>query len=86
MAGASWVAGTHRSGWHCFARHAQKNMQIPPTANPLTWDARQLSFSLVQPLYRGAWLETEWERNRERPDTGGRVRNDLFFVDLFTGF
>lgn len=74
------------TGWKLYARYGAKEMDTPITNNPLTWDARQLTLSLVQPLTPGVWLQYEAEFNQEDTHTGGKVRNDLFFAELFTGF
>jgi len=43
--------------------------------------------SIVQPLRRGLWLQYEYEINDEKPPAGvGKVQNNLFFVELFSGF
>ncbi len=72
-------------GWKMFARYGRQDMDTPITNNPLTWDTRQLSISLVQPLNKGLWLQYEWERNSENSGNGN-VKNDIFFVELFSGF
>lgn len=82
------VAGLEQpSGWKYFARYSKKNMGIAPTANPLSWDTSQISLSMVQPLRKGLWIQYEYEINRESPPAGTDSRsNNLFFVELFTGF
>lgn len=75
-----------KNGWKLFVRYAQHNMDMPMTANPLTWDTRQTSLSLVQPLAKSVWIQYEYEINAERTLTGAKVQNDLFFVELFSGF
>jgi hypothetical protein len=73
--------------WRFYARYSQQNMDIVPTTNPLTWDTRQISLSAVQPLRKGLWLQYEYERNLENPVASvAKVKNDLFFIELFTGF
>jgi hypothetical protein len=75
-----------KNGWKLFVRYAQHNMDMPMTTNPLTWDVRQTSLSLVQPLAKSVWIQYEYEINAERTLTGAKVQNDLFFVELFSGF
>ncbi|MGC8835139.1 MAG: hypothetical protein ACP5R4_13920 [Armatimonadota bacterium] len=71
-------------GWKFFARYAQQNMGAAANpANPLSKDIRQLSLSAVQPLRKGLWMQYELELNTEKP---GKVRNNIFFVELFSGF
>lgn len=56
-------------------------------ANPITWDIQQLTVGFVQPIRKGVWVEIDYERNMERPQGGAsRVKNDLLFLELFTGF
>ena len=75
------------NGWKYFVRYSQQNMDTPATANPLTWDQRQTSLSVVQPLNKGLWLQYEYEINDEEPLAGiSKVKNNLFFVELFSGF
>lgn len=75
------------TGWKFFGRYAEKNIDVAPTTNPRTWDVEQIQLSAVQPLGKGLWLQYEYEINRESPPAGiGSVRNNLFFVELFTGF
>jgi len=74
-------------GWKFFARYAKQDMRIPATANPLSWDTDQLSLSAVQPLRKALWLQYEYEINGEKPPAGiGKVKNNIFFIELFTGF
>lgn len=71
-------------GWKFYVRYAQQNMgSAANPANPLSWDTRQLSISAVQPLRKGLWLQYEMEINTEKP---GSVSNNIFFVELFSGF
>ncbi|MGQ9524838.1 MAG: hypothetical protein ACUVTZ_08365 [Armatimonadota bacterium] len=71
-------------GWKFFVRYAQQNMgSAANPANPLSWDTRQLSISAVQPLRKGLWMQYEMEINTEKP---GSVKNNIFFVELFSGF
>lgn len=85
--GYSLLAGFEPSaGWKFYARYGKQNMDVTPTDNPLSWDVKQVTLSAVQPLRKALWLQYEYEINTE--DNGGRgdVKNDLFFVELFTGF
>ena len=76
------------TGWRFTARYSQQLMDIAPTNNPLTWDTRQLSLAVAQPLGLGksVWLQYEYENNTEKSNTGASVKNDVFFVELFSGF
>jgi hypothetical protein len=74
-------------GWSFFARYAKQDMNIVPTANQLTWDTNQLSLSAVHPPSKGPWLPSACELTRETPPAGtAKVKNNLFFVELFSGF
>jgi len=74
-------------GWKFFVRYSKLDM---PSAilsdNPLSWDAKQISLSAVQPLRKALWIQYEYEINSEKTDTGESVKNNLFFVELFSGF
>jgi hypothetical protein len=74
------------SGWKAFARYGFQEMHTATTANPLSWDTGQLSLSVVQPLRKGLWLQYEYEKNLELVPSAMKVKNDLFLVELFTGF
>lgn len=84
---AGYVLGGYElpSGWRFYARYAQQEMHTPRSANPLSWDVQQLSLSVVQPIRKALWMQYEFERNTERTQNG-RVSNDVFFAELFTGF
>jgi hypothetical protein len=59
----------------------------PNPTNPITWDIQQLTFSFVQPIRKGVWVEVNYEKNMERPQGGASsIKNDLLFLELFTGF
>lgn len=72
-------------GWRYYARYGQQNMHLTPTANPLSWDDRQLTLSAVQPLFKGTWLQYEAEFNYENSNAG-KVWNNLFFAEFFVSF
>ncbi len=74
------------SGWKVILRYAQQNMDTPLTSNPLSWDVQQTSISVVQPIAKSVWIQYEYEINTERTNTGGDVGNDVFFIELFSGF
>ena len=70
-----------------FARYAAVDMDFAPTTSQYTWDKRQISLSVVKPLRPSVWLQLEYERNMESPPSGmADVRDDLAFLELFTGF
>ncbi len=74
-----------KNGWKFFVRYSEQNMDTPISNNALTWDLKQTSISLVQPIAKSVWLQYEYEINSE--ETGGpSVSNNLFFVELFSGF
>jgi hypothetical protein len=74
-------------GWKFFARYADHDLNATRTANRLSWPVKQINLSAVQPLRKALWIQYEYEMNRESPPAGtAKVKNDLFFVELFTGF
>lgn len=73
-------------GWNFYARYGAQLMGITPTDNPLTWDVKQISLSAVQPIRKGIWLQYEYEINTEVTNTGDNIKNNLLFVELFSGF
>lgn len=73
------------SGWKIIVRYAQQNMDIAPITNPLSWDVRQTSISVVQPIAKSVWIQYEYEINSEKTD-GASVGNNVFFIELFSGF
>ena len=73
-------------GWRFYAKYGQQNMDTPTTINPLTWDTKQLMLSAVQPISKTVWLQYEAELNTENANPSGKVKNNLFFVELFTAF
>jgi hypothetical protein len=81
LAGYEW-----KSGWKVFGRYSKQDMDTPRTDNPLSWDTNQISISVVQPWKKTVWLQYEYEINGEATNTGASVDNNVFFVELFTGF
>jgi len=75
-----------KNGWKVITRYAQQNMNIAKTDNPLTWNDTQLSLSIMQPLTKSTWIQYEYELNGTTTNTSTRPSNNLFFVELFTGF
>jgi len=75
-------------GWMFFARYSKQDMPASRlSANEFSWDNKQVSLSIVQPLRKGLWLQWEYEINSEKPPVGiDTKKNNLFFVELFTGF
>ena len=75
-------------GWMFFARYSKQDMPASRlSANEFSWDTKQVSLSIVQPLRKGLWLQWEYEINSEKPPVGVDTKKDnLFFVELFTGF
>ncbi|MCE5199415.1 MAG: hypothetical protein ABFD54_03845 [Armatimonadota bacterium] len=70
-----------------YARYSTLNndrsIVTVPTTNDLSRDTQQLTLGIVQPISKGIWVETNYEHNTEY---GSKVKDDLFFVELFTGF
>ena len=73
-------------GLKFYARYGSQDSGLAATKNPLSWDTKQISFSVVQPIAKSVWLQYEFETNAEDTYNGEDVRNNLFFVELFTGF
>lgn len=77
-------------GIKLYARYGQLDLDPPAvTANTFTWDQQQLILSAVKPLRpnKPIWLQVEWLRNMEDPPAGvSNVDNDVFFLEVFTGF
>lgn len=71
-----------------FVRYAVIDMDTPAVAaSQYTWDKQQLALSVVKPLRPSVWLQFEYERNMESAPAGTPdVKNDIGFVELFTGF
>lgn len=71
-----------------YVRWAALNNDVAPiVGTPTTYNTQQLTFAYVHPISRGVWIELDYERNLESVPTGGAsIDNDLFFVELFTGF
>ncbi len=58
---------------------------LAPTATQETWDTRQTIFGYVYPVSKGVWVEANYLKNQEVPGAGlPSVKNDLFFIELFT--
>ena len=73
-------------GLKFYARYGAQDSGLAATTNPLTWDTQQISLSVVQPIAKSVWMQYEFEINSEDTYNGKDVRNNLFFVELFTGF
>lgn len=56
------------------------------STNQLTWPTRQLTFGVVQPIRKGIWVEANYEKNMESTGGASKSDNDMFFIELFTGF
>lgn len=71
-----------------YVRYAQVNMDYDALAqSQYTWDKQQLTFSYVKPIRPSIWVQMEYEHNTENPPAGtAQVKNDVGFVELFTGF
>ncbi|BCW98101.1 MAG: hypothetical protein KatS3mg024_0928 [Armatimonadota bacterium] len=88
-AGFELLAGYSPKGMKpkAYVRYAGVDIDIPVTASQYTWDKRQLGLSVVKPLKPTVWLQFEYERNMESQPAGTpKVKNDLAFVEIFTGF
>lgn len=58
---------------------------LAPTATQETWDTRQTIIGYVYPVSKGVWLEANFIKNQEVPGASlPTVKNDLFFIELFT--
>lgn len=78
---------TPKNGWKYYIRYAQQNMDTDPTNNPLSWDTKQTTLSIVQPISKTVWMQYEYEINDEQPIAGiAKSKNNLFFAELFTAF
>ncbi len=71
-----------------YVRYAVIDMDAPAVAaSQYTWDKQQIALSVVKPLRPSVWLQFEYERNMESTPAGTPdVKNDIGFVELFTGF
>ena len=70
-----------------YARYETLDNDQPATANPRTWDTKQFTVGIVKPIRKGVWAELNYERNMESPPAGVQnIKNDLLFLELFTGF
>ncbi len=69
-----------------YVRYALLNNNQEPNNNSLTWDTKQWTIGVVQPIRKGVWAELQYERNLE--STGGYTarKNDLIFLEIFSGF
>lgn len=72
--------------WRFIARYSKQDMDIAKTDNALTWDTNQISLSAVQNLTKTSWLQYEYEINGTSTNTGATPKDNVFFVELFTGF
>lgn len=88
VTGYNILAGIQQQGKNrAYVRWAALNNDQAPTANTATWNTQQLTFAFVQPIRKGVWAEFQYEKNMESPPAGvAKVKNDLLFVELFTGF
>ncbi len=70
-----------------YVRYAGVDIDLPVTPSQYTWDKRQIALSVVKPLKPTVWIQAEYERNLEsQPAGAASVKNDLAYVELFTGF
>ncbi|MFQ3550044.1 MAG: hypothetical protein SNJ70_09880, partial [Armatimonadota bacterium] len=86
--GWSILAGYEPKGKdRAYIRYAMLDNNQTRTSSQYTWDVDQLTLGYVHPITKGVWLEANYEFNNERRGPGqSKVKNDLFFVELFTGF
>jgi len=87
--GYSVLAGYQpKDTWRAYVRYASIVSNLTPVAaSPSTYDPQQLTFAVIKPLFKGVWIECDYEKNVQRVPRGGRKIDDgLFFVELFTGF
>jgi hypothetical protein len=71
-----------------YVRYSALNNDISPIAAKLaTWNVQQLTIGIVQPIRKGVWLELNYEGNMESVPVGAsKVKNDLLFLEVFSGF
>jgi len=71
-----------------YARYAAiVSDKQPIAAQPTGWDPQPLTIGVVKPLFKGVWIECDYENNLQRVPKGGtKIDDGLFFVELFTGF
>ncbi len=89
ITGYSILAGYQPAGkQRAYVRWDALNNDQPATAdNQLSWNTQQLTFAFIQPIRKGVWAELEYEKNMESPPAGvASVKNDLLFVEFFSGF
>ncbi len=89
QAGFELLAGYSPKGLKpkAYIRYAGVDIDVPVTASQYTWDKRQVGVSVVKPLKPSVWVQVEYERNMESQPAGmAKVKNDIGFVELFTGF
>lgn len=57
------------------------------TANQKTWNTQQFTVGFVQPISKGVWAEINYERNMAKVPVGCvKPKNDLLFLEIFSGF
>ena len=70
-----------------YVRYAAINSNQSVVASQLSWPVEQLTVGIVHPISKGVWAELDYEKNMERQPTGvADVKNDLLFLEFFTGF
>jgi hypothetical protein len=75
------------SSRRAYIRWAALNNDWAPTTNSASWNNQQLIMTIVQPIRKGIWAELDWEKNMQSPPAGSsQVKNDVLFLELFTGF
>lgn len=52
----------------------------------LTWPTKQFTIGVIQPIRKGIWVEADYEKNMESTGGWAKSKNDIFFIEVFTGF
>lgn len=68
--------------WSALSNGSMNNR----TASQLTWPTRQFTVGIIKPLRPGMWVELDYEKNMETTAGLPKPKNDLLFLELFTGF
>jgi len=88
VTGYSVLAGYQpKDKTRAYIRWAAINNDRTPTNFQTTWNVQQLTVGVVQPISKGVWIEVNYEDNLESPPPGqSSKKNDMLFLEVFTGF